>query len=78
MSEIIISEKNISESLKIVLLKKSLNVSKLADRMGVSSTTLYSKFKRGVFSNKDLDDICQALGISYEVSFKIDTPESNA
>lgn len=69
MSEVRISEKNIAESIKIILIKKNLNVSKLAELMGVSSTTMYSKFKRGNFSTKDLDEICKALGISYEVSF---------
>ena len=69
MSEVKISEKNIAESIKIILIKKNLNVSKLAELMGVSSTTMYSKFKRGNFSTKDLDEICNALGISYEVSF---------
>lgn len=71
MSEVKISEKNIAESIKIILIKKNLNVSKLAELMGVSSTTMYSKFKRGNFSTKDLDEICKALGISYEVSFTI-------
>ena len=72
MSEIKISEKNIAESIKIVLLKKNLNISKLAELMGVSSTTMYSKFKKGNFTVKDLDDISKALSITYEVTFKME------
>lgn len=65
------SENNISESLKIILVKKNMNIARLAELMGVSSTTLYSKFKRGNFSLKDLNEICNALDISYEVVFNI-------
>ncbi len=68
----IVNEKSVSESLKIVLVKKSLNIAKLAELMGVTSTTLYSKFKRGNFTTKDLDEICKALNISYDISFNLD------
>lgn len=71
MSDIKISGNNVSESLKIVLVKKNMNIAKLADVMGLSSTTLYSKFKRGNFSVSDLDRISKALNISYEISFTI-------
>lgn len=71
-----ICEKTIAESLKIVLVKKNTNIAKLAERMGVSSTTLYSKFKRGNFTCKDLDEISKALGLTYEVSFTINQPDT--
>lgn len=71
MSEVRISENSISESLKIILVKKNMNIARLADLMGVSSTTLYSKFKRGNFSVKDLNEISKALNLSYEVTFTI-------
>lgn len=48
-----------------------MNIAKLADIMGVSNTTLYSKFKRGNFSLKDLNNISKALNLSYEISFTI-------
>lgn len=66
-----ISGNNVAESLKIILVKKNMNIAKLADAMGLSSTTLYSKFKRGNFSVSDLDRISKALNISYEISFTI-------
>lgn len=66
-----ISGSDIAESLKIILVKKNMNIAKLADIMGVSNTTLYSKFKRGNFSLKDLNNISKALNLSYEISFTI-------
>ncbi len=71
MSEVRITENTISESLKIILVKKNMNIARLADLMGVSSTTMYSKFKRGNFTIKDLNDISKALNLSYEITFKI-------
>lgn len=71
MSDVKISGNNVSESLKIVLVKKNMNIAKLAELMGLSSTTLYSKFKRGNFSVKDLNEISKALNLSYEISFTI-------
>ena len=71
MSDVKISGNNVSESLKIVLVKKNMNIAKLAELMGLSSTTLYSKFKRGNFSVKNLNEISKALNLSYEISFTI-------
>lgn len=71
MSEERISENNISQSLKVILVKKNMNIAKLAEAMGVSSTTMYSKFNRGNFTIKDLDAISDVLNLDYEVSFII-------
>jgi predicted transcriptional regulator len=71
MSEVKISENSISESLKIILVKKNMNIARLANLMNVSSTTLYSKFKRENFTIKDLNEISKALNLDYEVIFTI-------
>ncbi len=68
----VISEKSIAESLKIVLLKKKINIAKLADKMNIVRTTLYSKFQRDNFTMSDLEKICKALDINFEVNFIID------
>ncbi len=72
MSVVKINEKSVAESLKIVLVKKNLNVARLAALMGVSSTTLYSKFKRDNFSLKDIAEISEVLGLDYEISFSFE------
>lgn len=77
MSNDTICEKTIAESLKIVLVKRNMNIAKLAERMGLSSTTLYSKFKRGNFTIKDLEDISKALDLTYEVSFTLNESTIN-
>jgi len=77
MSESRISENKIADSLKIILVKKGMNISRLADLMGVSSTTLYSKFKRGNFSVKDLNEVSKALNLTYEVVFTIHDENSD-
>lgn len=71
MNESKITGNNVGENLKIILVKKGMNIVRLAELMGVSSTTLYTKFKKGNFSIKDLNKISEALNISYEISFTI-------
>ena len=71
MASTVISENTVAESLKIILVKKNLNISRLSEMLGVSSTTMYSKFKRGNFSLKDLDEISKALDLTYEISFTL-------
>ena len=71
MEEIKVSDGNIGECLKIILVKKNMNIARLAELMGVSSTTLYSKFQKDVFSFKDLDRISDVLNLSYALTFTI-------
>ena len=71
MEEIKVSDRNIGECLKIILVKKNMNIARLAELMGVSSTTLYSKFQKDVFSFKDLDRISDVLNLSYDLTFTI-------
>ena len=71
MEEIKVSDGNIGECIKIILVKKNMNIANLAELMGVSSTTLYSKFKKDVFSFKDLDRISDVLNLSYDLTFTI-------
>lgn len=71
MATTTVCEKTVSESLKIILVKKKLNIARLSQLMGVSSTTLYSKFKRENFTLKDLDEISRVLDLDYNISFDI-------
>lgn len=66
--------KEVSRKLKMILAGKDSNVANLATKLEKSSTTLYSKFQKGQFTLKDLDEISEALGIQYEVTF-IDNDE---
>ena len=65
------NSKQLAEDLKVILVRKQSNISDLAKRMDVSAATMYSKFNRGNFSIKDLDSICNALGIPYKIEFEM-------
>ena len=54
MSEVKISEKSVAESLKIVPLKKSWNIRRLSELLGINQMTLYSKFKRQSHAQRPL------------------------
>lgn len=71
MASTVINENTVAESLKIILVKKNLNIARLSEMLGVTSTTMYSKFKRNSFSLKDLDNISKVLNLKYEVPFTI-------
>lgn len=67
--------KEVSRKLKMILAGKETNVANLATKLNKSNTTMYSKFQKGQFTLKDLDEISSALGIEYEVTFIIDNNE---
>lgn len=71
MSNSKISEDTVGESLRIILVKKGITIAKLSEMVGVSSTTMYSKFRRNNFSLKDLEEIAKALNLTFEISFTI-------
>ena len=66
-----VKEDTVAESLKIILVKKNLNIARLAELLGVSSTTMYSKFKRNNFTLKDLDEISRVLNLTCDITFTI-------
>lgn len=66
-----VKEDTVSESLRIILVKKNLNIARLAELLGVSSTTMYSKFKRNNFTLKDLEEISRVLDLTCDIVFTI-------
>ena len=65
-----------SEKIKIVLLKKKMTVSALAEKLNTSQSNLSNKLKRDNFSEKELIEIAQALDCEFHGYFKIsDTDE---
>ena len=67
--------KEVSRKLKMILAGKGSNVTGLASLLNKSNTTMYSKFQKGQFTLKDLDEITEALGISYEITFTTENDE---
>ena len=64
-----------SEKIKILLLKKKTNINQLSKLLNTTSANLYSKLKRDNFSQSELEEIAEALGVKYDSSFVI--PETN-
>lgn len=58
-----------SQKIKILLVKKGMNVSQLAAIMGTSQPNLSKKMSRDNFSEKDLEEIAKALDVKYEGFF---------
>lgn len=65
-----------TEKIKIVLLKRKMTVSELAEKLGCTSQNLSGKFKRDNFSEKELSEIATALNCTFNVGFTLnDTGE---
>lgn len=64
-----------SEKIKILLLKKKTNINQLSKLLNTTSANLYSKLKRDNFSQNELEEIAEVLGVRYESNFII--PETN-
>ena len=60
---------DIIEYLKLCLVKRGLNLSKLATLTGQSQPNLCNKMKRGNFQLSELEKIAQALDASLEIKF---------
>ena len=67
----VVSESTVAESLRIVLVKKKLNVAKLAAMLGVTPTPMYSKFNRNNFTLRDMTEISRVLNLNMNISFEI-------
>ena len=67
----VVSEITVAESLRIVLVKKKLNVAKLAEMLGGTPTTMYSKFNRNNFTLRDMTEISRVLNLNMNISFEI-------
>lgn len=61
-----------SEKIKILLLKKGLSTVDLAEKLKVTPQNLYKKYKKDNFSEKELQDIAEVLGVKFEAYFVTD------
>ena len=58
------------ESIRIALVKRgNLSESELARRIGISPQNFHNKMKRDNFTETDLREIAEALGLQLEISF---------
>lgn len=66
------------EKIRILLIKRgNISEAELARRMGISPQNLNNKMKRDNFTEKDLQQIAEALDCTYRVTFTMkDTGET--
>ena len=67
---------SISEKIRLLLRRRSITISALAERIGLSRQRLTVKLKENNFTLSDLEKIAAALGCSFEGCFiMLDTKE---
>lgn len=66
-----------SEKIKIILGRRNMSISDLAEKLGTSRQNLTNKFARDNFSDKELREIAEALECKFELLFTLsDTGET--
>lgn len=58
-----------SEKIELVLVKRKMSKSALAEKLNCSPSNLYNKFKRDNFSEKELQEIAEVLNCTFEANF---------
>jgi DNA-binding Xre family transcriptional regulator len=74
---VIIEVVEMTEKIRVVLVKRHISAAELARRLGVKPQSLSRKMVADNFSTKDLEEIAQVLGCEFVGSFVLkDTGES--
>jgi transcriptional regulator with XRE-family HTH domain len=58
-----------AEQIRILLIRKNMTLSELADKIEISRQNLSNKMKRDNFAEKEMMEIAEALGCSLEINF---------
>lgn len=58
-----------AEKIRMLLAKKNKNLTELAELLDTSQPNLWKKMKRDNFSEKELVEIAEVLGVKYEANF---------
>ncbi len=57
-----------TENIKIVMLKRKMNIKELAGKLGTTGNNMTNKFKRDNFSEKELIEIAEALNCKLDIA----------
>ncbi len=60
---------SMSEKIRIVLVKRKVSITELADSLGISQSNLSNKLKRDNFSEKELLQIAETLNCDFKGIF---------
>ncbi|QDQ03296.1 helix-turn-helix transcriptional regulator [Lysinibacillus fusiformis] len=58
-----------AEKIRMLLAKKDMKLTQLAEMLGTSQPNLWKKMKRDNFSERELLEIAEVLGVKYEANF---------
>lgn len=58
-----------SEKIRIILKRKNMSITDLADKLGTSRQNLNNKLARDNFVEKDLHEIAEAIGCDLNIIF---------
>ena len=58
-----------TENIKIVMLKRKINIKGLAEKLGTTGNNMTNKFKRDNFSENELREIANALNCKLDIAF---------
>lgn len=64
-----------SEKIKIILGRKNMSMSELAEKLGQTRQNIHNKIKRDNFSESELKEIAAALEVKFESYFILDNGE---
>lgn len=68
---------SMSEKIKVILSRRNMTISQLAEATGQSRQNMSNKMKRDNFTEKELMSIAAALGCTFNASFTMnDTGET--
>ncbi|UUV23823.1 MULTISPECIES: helix-turn-helix domain-containing protein [Lysinibacillus] len=60
---------SMAEKIRMLLAKENKNLTELAEMLGTSQPNLWKKMKRDNFSEKELIEIAEAMGVKFEANF---------
>ena len=69
--QIKVRPENPSEAIRVLCVKKKTTTIPLAKAAGMSSSSLYSKLKRNVFSTEDITALSRGLGYESKIVFEL-------
>lgn len=64
------------EKIKVILVKKDMNLSDLAELLGQSKQNFHNKVRRNDFRESELIEIANALGVDMEIRFTFENGDS--